>query len=62
MASLLDERILVSIRYTSGIGGIRVSTHYFNNENDLGALLDALRRLLRRRGPKRPAPQRDLVA
>ncbi len=62
LARLLDERILVSIRYTSEIGGIRVSTHYYNDESDLGALLDALRRLLRRRTPKRPAARRDLVA
>ena len=62
LASLLDRRILVSIRYTSGIGGIRVSTHYFNDESDLDMLLDEVRRSLRRRAPKQPAPQHDLVA
>jgi cysteine desulfurase / selenocysteine lyase len=62
LASLLDERILVSIRYMSGVGGIRVSTHYYNDEKDLDMLLEALRRLLRRRRPKRYSPQRDLVA
>ena len=46
---LLDERILVSLRYTSGVGGIRVSTHYFNDESDLDTLLGAVRRLARRR-------------
>ncbi len=50
---LLDERIYVAMRYTSGVGGIRVSTHYFNNEEDLDALFGAVRRLLdgRRRVP-----------
>ncbi len=41
---LLDEQIYVSIRYTAGIGGIRVSTHYYNDEADLDVLLDAIRR------------------
>ena len=47
--SLLDERVLVSLRYTSGVGGIRVSTHYFNDETDVEALLGAVRRLSERR-------------
>jgi cysteine desulfurase/selenocysteine lyase len=62
LGRLLDERILVSIRYASGIGGIRVSTHYFNDESDVDTLLDALRRLLRRTTSKRRARRRDLVA
>jgi len=51
---LLDERILVSLRYTSGVGGIRVSTHYFNDEHDLERLLSAVRALVGRR-PALPA-------
>lgn len=43
---LLDQRIYVAMRYTSGVGGIRVSTHYFNDEEDLDALFEAVRRLL----------------
>jgi selenocysteine lyase/cysteine desulfurase len=39
---LLDQDILISMRYSSGIGGIRVSTHYFNNNKDIQILLDAL--------------------
>jgi selenocysteine lyase/cysteine desulfurase len=35
---LLARRIFVSIRYTSGVGGIRVSTHYFNDESDIDEL------------------------
>jgi len=54
LARLLDERILVSIRYTSGVGGIRVSTHYYNDETDLDRLVTALRRLRLRR-VSRPA-------
>lgn len=42
---LLDERILVSIRYTSNVGGIRVSTHFYNDEHDLDVLVSALARL-----------------
>jgi len=42
--SILAEKILTSIRYTSGIGGFRVSTHYFNNEDDVRALCEALGR------------------
>ncbi len=61
LGQLLDERILVSIRYTSGVGGIRVSTHYFNDDGDLDTLIGAVGRHLRRRTPKRPAPERELV-
>ena len=46
---LLDERIYVSLRYTSGVGGIRVSTHYFNDESDLEVLLAAVRQFARKR-------------
>jgi selenocysteine lyase/cysteine desulfurase len=39
---LLDHNILLSMRYSSGRGGLRVSTHYFNNEDDVMKLCDAL--------------------
>lgn len=39
---LLDKKILVSMRYTSGKGGIRVSTHYYNHEEDIYSLCRAL--------------------
>lgn len=32
---LLNQRILLSIRYTNGHGGLRASTHYYNNEEDI---------------------------
>jgi cysteine desulfurase / selenocysteine lyase len=47
METLLDERILTSVRYTSGVGGVRVSCHFFNNQEDLDRLLDQLRAFLR---------------
>jgi selenocysteine lyase/cysteine desulfurase len=43
---LLADRIFVAMRYTSQVGGIRVSTHYFNNEEDLERLLWSLGRHL----------------
>ncbi len=42
MESLLERRILVSVRYTSGVGGIRVSCHFFNSLGDIDHLLAAL--------------------
>jgi selenocysteine lyase/cysteine desulfurase len=41
---ILDDRIMISIRYTSHVGGLRVSTHYFNNQDDILQLADAVRR------------------
>jgi selenocysteine lyase/cysteine desulfurase len=46
VARLLDQRVLVSLRYTSGVGGIRVSTHAYNTEADVGAFLEAVKRSL----------------
>jgi len=37
---LLDERVMVSHRYTSGVGGVRVSCHFFNTVDDIARLLD----------------------
>lgn len=39
---LLDRRVWVSQRYTAGVGGLRVSIHFFNNEDDLRQLVEAL--------------------
>ena len=38
---LLAKDICVAQRYTSNTGGIRVSVHYFNNEDDIDRLLEA---------------------
>jgi selenocysteine lyase/cysteine desulfurase len=43
---LLEQRVYVSRRYTSHVGGIRVSTHYYNDETDIERLADTLRAAL----------------
>jgi cysteine desulfurase/selenocysteine lyase len=40
MEYLLDHRILTAIRYTSRVGGVRISTHFFNNIEDVDRLLE----------------------
>lgn len=44
LAKLLEDRIYVAMRYTSNVGGIRVSTHYFNDGSDVDKLLASLKR------------------
>jgi selenocysteine lyase/cysteine desulfurase len=39
---LLNRGILISQRYTAGIGGLRVSVHFFNNDDDVGRLCEAV--------------------
>ncbi|MFZ0879602.1 MAG: aminotransferase class V-fold PLP-dependent enzyme, partial [Candidatus Acidiferrales bacterium] len=39
---LLDKKILTSVRYTSGVGGVRVSCHFYNTIEDIDRLLNAL--------------------
>ena len=43
MERLLDQKILVSVRYTSNVGGVRVSCHFYNNLADIDRLLNALK-------------------
>jgi cysteine desulfurase/selenocysteine lyase len=40
---LLDQQVLVSMRFTAGVGGIRVSTHFYNDDEDIDRLIHALR-------------------
>jgi cysteine desulfurase/selenocysteine lyase len=44
LGRLLDRRILISQRYTAGVGGLRVSLHFFNNEDDVVQLVDGVRK------------------
>jgi len=39
---LLDKKILTSVRYTSGVGGVRVSCHFYNTTEDVDRLLNAI--------------------
>ncbi len=39
MTRLQERKILVSVRYTSGVGGIRVSCHFYNSPEDVDRLL-----------------------
>jgi cysteine desulfurase / selenocysteine lyase len=43
---LQEKKILVSVRYTSNVGGIRVSCHFYNSPEDIEKLLSELKRLL----------------
>lgn len=47
MEHLLDQRILTAIRYTSSVGGVRISTHFFNNIGDVDRLLEHAGNFLR---------------
>ena len=42
MEKLLRRKILVSVRYTSNVGGIRVSCHFYNSTDHLDRLLNAV--------------------
>jgi selenocysteine lyase/cysteine desulfurase len=46
MKRLQEERILVSVRYTSNVGGVRVSCHFYNSSADIEALLASIGRVL----------------
>ena len=46
MNQLLEKKILVSVRYTSNVGGIRVSCHFYNSAEDIDGLLTEIRRLM----------------
>ena len=42
MTRLQERKILVSVRYTSGVGGIRVCCHFYNSQEDVERLLNAV--------------------
>jgi selenocysteine lyase/cysteine desulfurase len=39
---LWDAGVVVSQRYTAGVGGLRASVHFYNNDDDVGRLADAV--------------------
>jgi len=45
LEELLARKIYLAQRYTSGVGGIRASTHFYNDEEDVEALLRAIEEL-----------------
>ncbi len=47
MQRLLERRILVSVRYTSHVGGVRVSCHFFNTRGDVDRLIAAVAEILK---------------
>jgi len=46
---LLARDVVVSVRFTSGVGGLRVSTHLYNDESDVDRLLEMVRAWLKTR-------------
>lgn len=49
MEDLLDRKVMVSVRYTSRVGGVRVSCHFYNSIEHLDRLLDGVEDWLRKR-------------
>jgi cysteine desulfurase/selenocysteine lyase len=45
---LQEHKVLVSLRYTSGVGGVRVACHLFNNREDIGRLVEVTGEFVRR--------------
>ncbi|MFQ5737470.1 MAG: aminotransferase class V-fold PLP-dependent enzyme [Acidobacteriota bacterium] len=50
---LLDRNILISLRYTSNVGGLRVSCHFFNDTRHIDLLLNAVEDFLQTGEPRR---------
>lgn len=44
LQKILDDRVFISMRYTGPVGGLRVSTHFYNTEDDVLRLLESLAR------------------
>lgn len=51
LEELHRQRVYVSMRFTSCVGGIRVSCHYFNNQQDIDRLISCLRRAGAKKAP-----------
>jgi selenocysteine lyase/cysteine desulfurase len=50
MEHLLERKVMVSVRYTSGVGGVRVSCHFFNSSEDVERLLELTAKFIRGQG------------
>jgi cysteine desulfurase / selenocysteine lyase len=46
LEELWTRRIVISERYTAGVGGLRTSVHYFNNDDDVRQLTEAIGEIL----------------
>ena len=44
--AMREKSIIVALRYQRGVGGIRVSTNFFNTEEDVDRLIEVQKRLL----------------
>jgi cysteine desulfurase / selenocysteine lyase len=49
MEHLLQQKVMVSVRYTSNVGGVRVSCHFFNSSEDVHRLLELTEHFVRGR-------------
>lgn len=45
---LKDKNIYVSLRCSTGVGGVRVSMHYYTKEEDIKCFLDAVKEFIRK--------------
>jgi cysteine desulfurase/selenocysteine lyase len=45
LEQLWDRRIVISERYTAGVGGLRTSVHFYNNDDDVRQLAEAVREI-----------------
>jgi selenocysteine lyase/cysteine desulfurase len=45
-AAFAKEGIVVALRYAAGVGGIRVSCHFFNTEDEIDLLLSVVKKTL----------------
>src|SRR5580704_2515821 len=48
LEAMKKARVFASLRYVSGIGGIRIAVHESNTDADVDALLDVVRRFLKK--------------
>jgi cysteine desulfurase/selenocysteine lyase len=54
VARLAEERIFVSLRFTTGVGGIRVAPYFYNDERDVERLVSVVGRETARARGSRP--------